>query len=96
MDRISSSTYSHSLYEKLLFYSHNSVQYALIFLPGVITGRMFDIGYFKTPFVIASAALIVSTILVAECKEYWQFLLCQGIAIGVRILYNFPASAIKT
>ena len=31
----------------------------------------------------SSAILVVATILTAECKEYWQLLLCQGILTGV-------------
>jgi hypothetical protein len=58
-------------------------------MPGAITGRMLDLGYFKLPLAIASAVLVVCAFLVAECKEYWQFLLCQGIGMGVCAL---PAS----
>ncbi|KAF8920290.1 MFS general substrate transporter [Mucidula mucida] len=60
-----------------------SVQYSLILLPGLLTGRLFDLGYFRLPYFIASIVLIAATFLVAECKEYWQFLLCQGFAIGI-------------
>ncbi|KAK0226953.1 major facilitator superfamily domain-containing protein [Armillaria nabsnona] len=60
-----------------------SVQYALIFMPGLITGRMFDIGYFKLPFFLASILVVVATFLVAQCTQYWHFLLCQGFAIGL-------------
>lgn len=31
--------------------------------------------------------LIVATFLTAECTQYWQFLVCQGIAVGVGGLY---------
>ncbi|KAK7444096.1 hypothetical protein VKT23_015494 [Stygiomarasmius scandens] len=60
-----------------------SVQYALVFFPGLLTGRLFDIGIFKIPYFIASVVLVAAVFLVAECKEYWQFLLCQGFAIGL-------------
>lgn len=53
-------------------------------MPGLITGRMFDIGYFKLPFFLASILVVVATFLVAQCTQYWHFLLCQGFAIGVR------------
>lgn len=52
-------------------------------MPGAITGRMLDLGYHKLPLGIASVVLVVCAFLVAECKEYWQFLLCQGIGMGV-------------
>lgn len=58
-----------------------------MFLPGQIMGRIFDLGYLKLPFLIGTILLIVATFLVAECHTYWEFLLCQGLAVGVRSLY---------
>ncbi|KAJ1307955.1 hypothetical protein OPQ81_002032 [Rhizoctonia solani] len=60
-----------------------SIQYALVFLPGLVTGRMFDLGYFRGPQLAAASLFITGTFLTAECKEYWQFLLCQGLAVGL-------------
>ncbi|TFY81410.1 hypothetical protein EWM64_g2605 [Hericium alpestre] len=60
-----------------------SVQYALCFLPCIIFGRLFDLGYFKSFFGAASILLVVATFLIAECTTYWQLLLCQGIALGL-------------
>lgn len=50
---------------------------------------MFDLGYFKLPFFFASCLLVAATFLVAQCTEYWHFLLCQGFAVGVREDYEF-------
>ncbi|KAK0191452.1 major facilitator superfamily domain-containing protein [Armillaria mellea] len=60
-----------------------SVQYALIFMPGIVVGHLFDIGYFRVPFIASSILLAVSTFLIAECTQYWHFLLCQGFAVGL-------------
>ncbi|KAK7025062.1 MFS domain-containing protein [Favolaschia claudopus] len=60
-----------------------SVQYSLVFLPGLVVGRLFDIGYFRVPFFAASVLLVLSTFLVSICTQYWHFLLCQGIATGI-------------
>ncbi|KAF9450277.1 MFS general substrate transporter [Macrolepiota fuliginosa MF-IS2] len=60
-----------------------SLQYSLVFLPGLVTGRLFDLGYFKIPFFIGSVLLVVSTFLIAHCHKYWHFLLCQGLAYGL-------------
>ncbi|KAH7341378.1 MFS general substrate transporter [Rhizoctonia solani] len=60
-----------------------SIQYALVFLPGLVTGRMFDLGYYRGPQLIAAAVFVAGTFLTAECREYWQFLLCQGFAVGL-------------
>ena len=59
-------------------------QYALVFLPGLVMGRLFDIGIFKLPYAIASVLLVATSFLTGQCTQYWQFLLCQGIALGVR------------
>lgn len=51
-------------------------------------GRLFDFGYFWSIILPASALIIFATFLIPECKEYWQFLLCQGLAIGVRLAFQ--------
>ncbi|KAM5538093.1 hypothetical protein V8D89_008290 [Ganoderma adspersum] len=66
-----------------------SIQYALVFMPGLIVGRIFDTGYTKTPLALASALLVAATFLTAQCTAYWQFLLCQGIAIGLSCGFIF-------
>ncbi|KIK44199.1 hypothetical protein CY34DRAFT_11216 [Suillus luteus UH-Slu-Lm8-n1] len=60
-----------------------SVQYALVYFPALLTGRLFDLGYFKIPCFAASCILVVCTFLIAECTQYWQFFLVQGLGIGV-------------
>ena len=60
-----------------------SLQYALVFLPAVAVGRIFDLGHFRIPFFLGSVALVVGPFLIAECKEYWQFVLAHGILVGV-------------
>ncbi|KAI9000628.1 MFS general substrate transporter [Trametes punicea] len=73
-----------------------SIQYALVFMPGLPFGRLFDIGYLRLPVAISSALLITCTFLTAECKEYWHFVLCQGIGIGLAggTVFTAGASAI--
>ncbi|TFK63766.1 MFS general substrate transporter [Pluteus cervinus] len=60
-----------------------SIQYSLIFLPGLVVGRLFDLGYFRSLFLFCSALLVLSTFLIAQCTKYWHFVLCQGIAVGL-------------
>ncbi|CAE7233090.1 unnamed protein product [Rhizoctonia solani] len=72
-----------------------SIQYALVFFPGLIVGRLFDLGYFRIPQITASVALVAGTFLTAECKEYWQFLICQGVCVGFASGFLFgPAIAV--
>ncbi|KAJ7085070.1 MFS general substrate transporter [Mycena epipterygia] len=60
-----------------------SIQRSIFFAPGVIVGRLFDLGYFRIPFATGSILIIVGTFLIPVCKVYWNFLLCQGLTIGV-------------
>ncbi|KAF8630771.1 hypothetical protein AX15_002740 [Amanita polypyramis BW_CC] len=60
-----------------------SIQYSLIFFPAFIVGRLFDLGYLRHILLSSSVLSILATFLVAECKVYWQFLLCQGIVFGL-------------
>ncbi|KAJ7029992.1 major facilitator superfamily domain-containing protein [Mycena alexandri] len=60
-----------------------SVQYSMIFVPALVSGHFFDRGHFKIPFFIASVLIVAATFLVAQCTQYWHFLLCQGFATGL-------------
>ncbi|OAX32574.1 MFS general substrate transporter [Rhizopogon vinicolor AM-OR11-026] len=60
-----------------------SSQYALVWFPALATGRLFDLGYFKMPCFAASCILIACMFVIPECTQYWQFLLTQGLVLGV-------------
>ncbi|KAG1734343.1 MFS general substrate transporter [Suillus lakei] len=64
--------------------SHFSFRYyALAYLPALAAGRLFDLGYFKIPFFAASSVLVACTFLTAECTQFWQFFLTQGVGMGM-------------
>jgi len=47
--------------------------------------------------IIASIVFVASTALVAECTQYWQFMLVQGVATGVRhVLSHLPCNCFLT
>ncbi|KAG6872973.1 hypothetical protein C0995_004512 [Termitomyces sp. Mi166 len=46
------------------------------------SNMLFDIGYLRSILLTSSALLITATFLVAQCTQYWHFVLCQGIVIG--------------
>ncbi|KAJ1300085.1 hypothetical protein OPQ81_002567 [Rhizoctonia solani] len=72
-----------------------STQLALAFFPGLMVGRLFELGYFRIPQVIASTVLVSGTFLIGECTEFWHFLVFQGIGIGVACGFLFgPALAV--
>ncbi|KAF7373923.1 MFS general substrate transporter [Mycena sanguinolenta] len=60
-----------------------SIQRAMIYVPAVLVGRLFDIGYFRIPFAGGSLLIVLTTFLVPECKVYWHFMLCQGFGVGI-------------
>lgn len=60
-----------------------SVQIALTFGIAVLMGRLFDNGWFALPAACASVVLVVLTVLTGQCTEFWEFLLCQGFALGI-------------
>ncbi|OBZ67648.1 Riboflavin transporter MCH5 [Grifola frondosa] len=69
-----------------------SVQYALVFMPGIAFGRLFDMGHLRVPVITASVLLFVATFVTAECTEFWHFILCQGIAVGLSCGTIFTAA----
>ncbi|KAK7030429.1 hypothetical protein VNI00_014173 [Paramarasmius palmivorus] len=80
-----------SYYEETLLQNYSpssiawigSIQYALVFFPALPIGRLFDLGYFKIPFLISSACIVLSAFLTAQCTQYWHFILCQGLLTGI-------------
>ncbi|KAF7354392.1 MFS general substrate transporter [Mycena venus] len=60
-----------------------SVARCMIFLPGVLVGRLSDLGYFQATFATGSVLIIAGTFLIPVCTLYWHFLLCQGFMIGI-------------
>ncbi|KAG1827430.1 major facilitator superfamily domain-containing protein [Suillus subaureus] len=71
-----------------------STQYALVCLPSLATGRLFDLGYFKIPFFAASCVLVVCTFLTAECTQFWQLFLTQGVGLGVGCGFVFSPAIV--
>ncbi|PIL26828.1 MFS general substrate transporter [Ganoderma sinense ZZ0214-1] len=55
----------------------------MLYAPGLAVGRLFDRGHLRVPVFVASAVFVLCMFLTAECTEYWQFLLCQGVGMGL-------------
>ena len=60
-------------------------QYFLCLFPALISGRLLDLGYLRSTLIVASINLVLCTVLIAQCHEVWQLLLCQGFGIGVSL-----------
>lgn len=72
-----------------------STQYALAYLPSLATGRLFDLGYFKIPFFAASCVLVACTFLIAECTQFWQLFLTQGVGLGMSCGFLFTPAIVS-
>lgn len=72
-----------------------SSQYALAYLPSLATGRLFDLGYFKIPFFAASCVLVACTFLIAECTQFWQLFLTQGVGLGMSCGFLFTPAIVS-
>ncbi|KAJ7493669.1 monocarboxylate permease [Mycena latifolia] len=70
-----------------------SLQHSLIFLPGILVGRLFDFEFSRIPYAAGSALIILGTFLVPLGKVYWHFILCQGLEIGVECGLIFPGTS---
>ncbi|KAJ7490590.1 major facilitator superfamily domain-containing protein [Mycena latifolia] len=73
-----------------------AIQYSLVFMPALVSGHYFDRGHLSVPFLVSSVVLVTATFLVAQCTQYWHFLLCQGVLIGLSsgILFGPTAAVI--
>ncbi|POR35097.1 MFS monocarboxylate transporter, putative, partial [Tolypocladium paradoxum] len=60
-----------------------SLNIFLLFFVGTWTGRLVDAGYFRAVFFTGTVLLAVGIFTVPLCTTYWQFLLAQGVCLGV-------------
>jgi MFS family permease len=54
----------------------------MVFL-GLVTGPIYDAGYFRHLLTAGSVLVVVGTLLQSFCVSYWQLLLAQGLAVGL-------------
>lgn len=60
-----------------------SIQASCLLLGGTLSGRLYDIGYFYHLITISTVVTFTSFMLVAQCTQYYQLLLAQGLGIGI-------------
>ncbi|KAN0064283.1 hypothetical protein ACQY0O_002414 [Thecaphora frezii] len=65
-------------------------QYFLIFGISFVSGRLFDLGFFRPTFTVGCVLLVVCQMLLSLCSEYYQIFLCQGVGLGTSfgIVFN--------
>ncbi|RWQ94325.1 MFS transporter, MCP family, solute carrier family 16, member 10 [Paecilomyces variotii] len=55
----------------------------LLIFGGILTGPLFDRGYFRTMLLTGAFLEVLAVFLLSICTKYWQVLLTQGIMLGV-------------
>ncbi|KAI9172558.1 putative pyoverdine/dityrosine biosynthesis protein [Paramyrothecium foliicola] len=60
-----------------------SLQIFLMVFLGFLTGPVFDAGYCRYLLTSGSLLIVVGTVLQSLCRKYWQYLLTQGLLVGL-------------
>ena len=60
-----------------------SLQAFLLLLAGVITGPLFDLGYFIILESVGGTLVVFGLMMTSICKEFWQVMLAQGVCVGL-------------
>lgn len=55
----------------------------MLCLTGFLTGPLFDLGYAYPMIYIGSFLVVFGMFMTSLCTQYWQFILAQGVCIGV-------------
>lgn len=70
-----------------------SVQAALLMLCGVVSGPLYDAGYFRYLITVGLGLIVLGQFLTSLCTTYWQVLLAQGVMTGIGMGLSFLPSA---
>lgn len=54
----------------------------MVFL-GFIVGPIYDAGHFRALLTTGSLLLVLGAVLQSLCTQYWQFILTQGVMVGI-------------
>ncbi|KAL9083639.1 MAG: hypothetical protein Q9159_005648 [Coniocarpon cinnabarinum] len=60
-----------------------TLQGALLLTVGVISGPLFDLGYFRAIVIAASTGVVFALMMLSLATEYYQILLSQGVLLGI-------------
>ncbi len=72
-----------------------SLQACLLIGVGAITGPLFDRGYLRALLFCGTFALVFGMMMTSLCTQYWQFVLAQGLVVGLGCGIHFvPAIAL--
>lgn len=72
-----------------------SIQAFLISLGAPIIGPFFDLGYLRMLLSLGTFSTVFGMMMTSLCKTYWQFILAQGVTVGIGFACLFlPSVAI--
>ena len=60
-----------------------TVQAWLLILVGMLSGPLFDLGYFRSMLYIGNFLVVFGIMMLSLAKEYWQVFLAQGLCMGL-------------
>lgn len=60
-----------------------AIQAFLLLVVGVVTGPLYNAGYFYVLVTTGSVLIVVGFMALSVCTEYWQVLLAQAFCVGV-------------
>lgn len=60
-----------------------TVQSWMLIVVGVLSGPLFDLGWFRVMLVVGNVLVIFGLFMVSLCDKYWQVFLAQGICMGL-------------
>ena len=72
-----------------------SIQACLLIGVGAFTGPLFDQGYLRSLLFSGTFALVFGMMMTSLCSHYWQFVIAQGLVVGLGCGLHFvPAIAV--
>ena len=69
-----------------------SVQGALLLIVGILSGALFDKGYYRVMLACAAVTLVFALMMLSLAREYYQIMLAQGILVGVCLGFLYVPS----
>lgn len=60
-----------------------SLQSFLLLFVGVLSGPLYDAGYFRALLVAGNFFVVFGLMMTSLCQEFWQVVLAQGITCGI-------------
>ncbi|KAH6663293.1 major facilitator superfamily transporter [Plectosphaerella plurivora] len=72
-----------------------SLQGALLMMGGIISGPLFDAGYFKHELLVGIFLIVLGQFMTSLATKYWHIVIAQGVCIGLGCGLTFlPSTAI--